>query len=73
MFSAFCWKQIHTRLGNHDWRAADLLEAEALHKAAFANASADDPLNSLASNRARRRAAPAGQMTINVAPALTCS
>lgn len=32
----------YPRLGNHDWREADLLEAEALHKAA-AEPRADDP------------------------------
>jgi hypothetical protein len=33
----------YPRLGNHDWREADLLEAEALQKAATAEPRADDP------------------------------
>ena len=33
----------YPRLGNHDWREADLLEAEALLKAATAEPGADDP------------------------------
>ncbi len=33
----------YPRLGNHDWREADLLEAEALEKAATAEPRADDP------------------------------
>jgi hypothetical protein len=33
----------YPRLGNHDWREADLLEAEALQKAATAEPCADDP------------------------------
>jgi hypothetical protein len=33
----------YPRLGNHDWLEADLLEAEALQKAATAEPCADDP------------------------------
>ena len=33
----------YPRLGNHDWREADLLEAEALQKARTAEPRADDP------------------------------
>ena len=33
----------YPRLGNHDWRVADLLEAEALQKARTATPYADDP------------------------------
>jgi hypothetical protein len=33
----------YPRLGNHDWRVADLLEAEALQKARTATPCADDP------------------------------
>jgi hypothetical protein len=33
----------YPRLGNHDWREADLLETEALQKAATAEPRADDP------------------------------
>jgi hypothetical protein len=33
----------YPRLGNHDWREADLLEAEALQKATTAEPRADDP------------------------------
>jgi hypothetical protein len=33
----------YPRLGNHDWREADLLEAEALQKAGTATPRADDP------------------------------
>src|ERR1700712_339553 len=33
----------YSRLGNHDWREADLLEAEALQKALKAKPSNDDP------------------------------
>ena len=33
----------YPRLGNHDWRVADLLEAEALQKARTAKLRADDP------------------------------
>jgi hypothetical protein len=33
----------YPRLGNHDWREADLLEAEALQKAQTAEPRADDP------------------------------
>jgi hypothetical protein len=33
----------YPRLGNHDWREADLLEAEALQKAQTAGPRAEDP------------------------------
>lgn len=33
----------YPRLGNHDWREADLLTAEALQKARTATPCADDP------------------------------
>jgi hypothetical protein len=33
----------YPRLGNHDWREADLLEAEALQKARTAKPCVDDP------------------------------
>ena len=33
----------YPRLGNHDWREADLLEAEALQKARTAEPCPDDP------------------------------
>ena len=33
----------YPRLGNHDWREADLLEAEALKMATTAEPRADDP------------------------------